>query len=245
MTKKRLIFTHIPKTAGTSVRFHLKDALTKALDHYTEIGVYDMKGWPNPIPGGCAPTDFHTHAVPKNWNFLYGHVTLQQILSNPAIDREDDNIVVLSFVRDPIERLLSEYNYIASTRTHPRHEECIAAPAIEFFTYNWQRAPNIHHRYLNCTRNLNWNFIVATNKEVPEACRLAFEKTTDTKIDSTRFAERLNVTKDFKTVGKARKLTMEDIPEDQLVEIRKLHHLDIVLFEKVKAEGIIFTNPAW
>lgn len=245
MNKKKLIFAHIPKTAGTSVRLHLKDALTEQLASYTEVGVYDMSGWPKKIQGGCAPSEFHVHVVPENWDFIYGHVTVQQILSNPAIDREDDNILLLSFVRDPVDRLLSEYNYIASTKTHPRHAECITTPADEFFAQMWQTAPNIHYRYLNCTRNLKWNFVVAMNSQVPKACKFAYENLTGAEIDSARFDQRLNVTKDFDEIGRASKLRSSDLSETQLAEIRELHHLDVALVNAVKEEGIIFKNPAW
>ncbi|MCL4218595.1 MAG: hypothetical protein KJ052_16540, partial [Candidatus Hydrogenedentes bacterium] len=70
MSQRHLIFPHIPKTAGTSVRRNLKEAFEQDMgESYCEIGVYNMAGdWVN-------PKAFGAHVLPRDWTFVYGHAT--------------------------------------------------------------------------------------------------------------------------------------------------------------------------
>lgn len=92
--REALVFTHIPKTAGTS----LHEAISNALD-----GNYAVL-----TPGTVSEIDFETIAG------IGGH---QPFLATP-LGKTKRQLVCISILRDPVDRLISFYGHVKASPNH-------------------------------------------------------------------------------------------------------------------------------
>lgn len=233
-----LIFPHIPKTAGTSVRLRMKEALSNHDPAYTDIGVYNFNDW-------VRVQDFLRMPIEDNLKFLYGHIELSRIIQNPCIKIRTARSTVICFLRDPVDRLISSYNYIATSPKHPLNQECISTPQKEFLSKISKSDENIQHRYLEASKSHGMSYVVALNTEVPQACSQAFNQITGKPIDPDFFDKRINVTRDFRKSETSKKLYRSNMSEKELRDIYSKNDLDKALFDIVSDSGIIETNPTW
>lgn len=246
MANKRLIFSHIPKTAGTSVRLNLKKAFEEFYIDYLEVGVYDMTSWKQKSQHWSKPHEFNKYDVPAEWNFLYGHITIEEILENKCIDQADDKIVLLSFLRDPIDRLISTYNFISAKRDHPLHQKSLEQNTRSFFYELSKAHKNIQYRYLTCPRSCRWQFLVASNRRVGPTCAETFRKVTAADIEQSFFEQRHNVTNRLPgSQGKEASLSRSQFSDSEIQSLYTAHSLDKAMFDLVEQEGVLYTNPAW
>lgn len=245
MTNRRLVFSHIPKTAGTSVRRNLKEAFEKTLENYVEVGVYDMTNWSNRTDYWVKPEDFGTYSIPSDWSFCYGHITINQFLTNPALDPEDENIVLLSFVRDPVDRLISTYNFISLKNDHPLHAECVASKSVDFFYKLSQINANLQFNYLNCSSDLKWKFVVAASNRVAQTCAETFELVTSSRLDGNFFERKFNITGELPSSTKAHSISRAQFSADEIRALYDMHSLDQRIYDAVSSSGVLFTNPVW
>lgn len=238
MKTRHLIFPHIPKTAGTSVRRNVRRAFQRVTGGCVDIGVYDIAA------GDWTSTEaFATCAIPPAWDFIYGHATLAQFLRNPALDPADAGITCLSFLRDPVDRCLSVYNYIATTPSHRLHAACTAAEPMAFFRRIAERDVNVQHRYLSCGPALAWSFLVAPSDRVGPTCAEAFAQVGGRDLGADFFDRRFNVTADYATIGSAHRLTREMLGPAEIEAVYARHDLDRRLFDIVQAAGVLRRNP--
>ena len=112
--KYKFIFIHIPKSAGSSIYFALKPfsdpfALKFISSPLKKIG--------NPINLGPEPLDAHS--------------TAQEIQSILGLDFE--NYFKFVFVRNPWERVCSDYYYIRNNKSHPAHVKTVNAKDLNEF----------------------------------------------------------------------------------------------------------------
>lgn len=162
MIRRHIVFLHVPKTGGTSVR----NALARALPDHRQI--YDY--------GAAAPetsAEIRTH--------LYGSTPPR--LPGNFLARIDDGRPMLvaghfrgarywphfnadSFVtilRDPLERIFSEYNHLVRHRGLDQTLEQFATEA----------RPRIISKLLEKTEPLNYGFIGFTDTLAEDAARLS------------------------------------------------------------------------
>lgn len=239
MKNTHLIFPHIPKTAGTSVRRNVKEAFEQGSEPYVEVAVYDM-------PGNWVSTKaFESYDLPRNWDFIYGHATMEQFLKNAKLDPADKGITCLSFLRDPIDRCISVYNYIATTPTHRLHKQCLASEPQSFLRMIVVRDRNLQHRYLACRADVKWTFLIASSNRVGQTCAEAFERVTGKDLGKDFFDKKFNVTKKFSQEGQAQRMSRDSLDAKLLAEYYDLNDLDRRMFELVSDRGVMHENPVW
>ena len=112
--KYKFIFIHIPKSAGSSIYFALKPfsdpvALKFISSPLKKIG--------NPINLGPEPLDSHS--------------TAKEIQSILGLDFF--NYFKFVFVRNPWERVCSDYYYIRNNKTHPAHAKTVNTKDLNEF----------------------------------------------------------------------------------------------------------------
>lgn len=108
----KILFSHIGKTAGTSVRINIG----RFFSPDQTLKVYE-------VGGDATLQSFLASPLPKDWKFIAGHLSVSQYLSHPDIQADDEDILLLSFLRDPVDRMVSVYNYMVSQKNHPHYEK--------------------------------------------------------------------------------------------------------------------------
>ena len=105
-----LLSVHVPKTAGTSFYRLLKanypDSISESLrrEH-----VFDMQQQQLTLP----------EYLPEHVEVVHGHVTLQEAM--PLIARDNPRLV--AFLRDPVDRVISNYCYFIDLLRHPEQQQ--------------------------------------------------------------------------------------------------------------------------
>jgi hypothetical protein len=108
------VFLHVPKAAGTSVKAML-------FRHYSRAKT--VRAWQVQSGGDVSPADFGEYQIDvDSIVHVSGHVSADRFRSNQALLDDFDRCgrFVLPVTRDPLERLVSDYNYIRRTQGHPR-----------------------------------------------------------------------------------------------------------------------------
>ncbi|MDR0534004.1 MAG: sulfotransferase family protein [Verrucomicrobiales bacterium] len=100
MISKKIFFFHIPKTAGTSVTVAMMQRFPHEricpYAHREELEANDISKL-------------------KQWDFFRGHLPL-------SICRQIPRLFVFTFLRNPVERALSEYHYVTAQRQEIEEE---------------------------------------------------------------------------------------------------------------------------
>jgi hypothetical protein len=121
------IFIHIPKTAGSS----FASEWSELRPPYRNIHVnYEDKDKPYDLKLECAVDQFIADAKATSFRACSGHITMRHVIRiRKAIPRAR----AISFLRDPVERVISDFRY-ARTPAHPPYKEFIREfPTIESY----------------------------------------------------------------------------------------------------------------
>jgi hypothetical protein len=134
------IFVHVPKTAGTSLRSEL--ALRLQPDANIAVDYTDTsRSFHERMDD--AVRDFLDTEVARGVRFASGHI-LGRHAARIRCDRPDARFV--TFLRDPVQRVVSDYRHQRSPR-HPVHAEFIArVPSLEaYLDIRWERDKAAQH----------------------------------------------------------------------------------------------------
>jgi hypothetical protein len=103
---QQLIFPHIPKTAGWALHAALLPIFGEANSFRVNDGndLAQLRA--------LSPAEF------ARYRYLSGHFTFADIQPRCGADA-----VLVSVLRDPVRRLVSEFNYLASWTEHPYHSQ--------------------------------------------------------------------------------------------------------------------------
>ena len=134
-------FLHIPKTAGSSFR----SELARRLQPERNLAVdYEQGESTLPAQREAALQRFIEEAGEKRYRFASGHV---QHPSVARIREAHPNTRVVTMLRDPVRRLVSDYRY-QLTPMHPPHERFRAEfPTFEAYA-NDRRSRNKMYKFL-------------------------------------------------------------------------------------------------
>jgi hypothetical protein len=115
-TRQPLVFTHIPKTAGTTVNFALDSAFPgQGAFHLQRRSEQELKEL-------AADTAMHVYS---------GHLTYQQLAA--AFTAAGRHPLYVTVLRDPIDRILSEYAYARETTEAGRWHALASTHDIDAF----------------------------------------------------------------------------------------------------------------
>jgi hypothetical protein len=105
---RQLVFVHVPKTAGLSLHSALENIYGK--ESTLRIGNDDDLQRLRQLPDN--------QVIDKT--FISGHFFYDDIKN-----RCQPDAILISILRDPIKRILSNYNYITNWGKHPLHEQTV------------------------------------------------------------------------------------------------------------------------
>ncbi len=117
--RRQLVFVHIPKTAGLSLHVALENIYGK--ESTLRIGNDDDLKRLRQMP--------ENQIIDKD--FLSGHFFYRDIKNRCQADA-----ILISILRDPIRRILSNYNYITNWDKHPLYEKTIRQSFSEHVNAN-------------------------------------------------------------------------------------------------------------
>jgi len=113
MITQKVFFVHIPKTAGSTITAAVRDHFCS-----TQVCPYYHR----------AHLDAENLQMLPQWDFFWGHlpVSILNYIETPFI---------FTFLREPVERMLSEYHYITTSREEILAQNCQtwANPLLEFY----------------------------------------------------------------------------------------------------------------
>lgn len=111
--KSKLIFLHVPKTAGSTFNSILND-------FYPANKRFRING------GSAIPSNFQYQAAIENYKRLDKKVVskVDLIMGHMPIvlgDEKTEEFKFITFLRNPINRVISDYNYVISSQENPLH----------------------------------------------------------------------------------------------------------------------------
>jgi len=207
---KHILFIHIPKTAGTSFRvaaeeyYHKENIFYDYSPHFKETSkciiemIYEEQDY----------YQLYEHISKLDKSFLSGHFSVNKYA--PLYD----TLNVVSFVRNPIEQVLSHYNHYKNTHKYEKDfNSFIKEPRFQ----------NVQSKNLGGKPISFYGFIGLT--EEYELSIDMFNILYDTKLKYKHI-----------NVKQKNSLNIEDLDEDTLKYIIRLNEKDIKLYEDVKKQ---------
>ena len=224
----RIVFSHIPKTAGTSLHRVFMNLLAGSDRTFK----YFMRS------DGIPPERFGTRTLPENWAFIGGHIQLRYLMDNEALDLNDPETVLLSFVRDPVDRILSLYNFIRVTPRHRLHNEVRSMSAVDFLM---SEPANVHMDFL-------------TPKGARPECRVLLAAVdhlaeTGAELASELMGQDIGIESFQKRHNEGRReegvtpLTRADLSDAVLQKLKQRHAEDAALYQKLYEGGPMRSLP--
>ena len=121
-----LVFIHIFKTAGTSIKQNLKDHFGEDNVDFLNDGIVDDKHFEERVDKAV---EDHCAAA------MAGHFQFARISEALYYAGETRKIVYFSFIRDPLQRLISAYNYFYTTSDEKWHHEARSMGIEDFYRF--------------------------------------------------------------------------------------------------------------
>ncbi len=209
-----LAFLHVPKTAGTS----LLAALKKEYPHNFHMS-YDQ------IDEKL--DEFINEQRSKNYDFFTGHFAIRHARKMWAADLKYS---LITFIREPISRLISDYRY-QKTELHPPHKEFIAKyPTFESWVLDVP--PNIQlKKLMGFIDNVDEGYYKLLTQYAFIGVTELYDLSVNvlggiTGRDFTSTPKKLNVTE---------KLSINEInPSEKLIEkLNEIHYIDIQIYNRI------------
>lgn len=119
--KKLYVFIHIPKTAGSTVNsifywFFPIDRIIKGVSknlNFRTLIVWDTEFDEN--GGRSSSIDSISRGIPNRLKLIHGHLPM-------GVVRSSKEIIPFTFLREPVSRVMSFYNYVSNNENHHLHE---------------------------------------------------------------------------------------------------------------------------
>lgn len=222
LVEPRLLFVHIPKTAGIS--------LYAALEHWAGPG--RSIRFPN---GGDDLAEYLALTDQQvDWlRLIAGHLSYTDLHKRPL-----DGWSAVTVLREPIARTISVYQFVRSQRDHPWHTMAIGMTLEAFLDFLAERPPNLDQqcRFV-CGRTdadaaftaLQERFLLATTVEHLPAFSTHL---------SGLLGANLRVGHKNRSTSRVQAADVSDAARDKLLA---LNRQDLELYRRVKAAGLVGT----
>ena len=208
--RSHLLFIHIPKTAGTSFRFSAQEFFGKkrTFFDYSPTSIETSQIILDKIYQNKDPYSFYSHFLKEKRSLLSGHFPTEKYAALY------DTVNIVSFVREPIARVLSHYAHYSLYNGYTKK--------LDDFIEE-KRFQNVQARNL-AGRDLSLYGFLGITESYDDSLDL-FEKQYGIRLKKRK----LNVRK--------KKINELAYPEKEIVEkIKELNKLDLALYEKVKMQ---------
>ncbi|PLX35866.1 MAG: hypothetical protein C0606_17385 [Hyphomicrobiales bacterium] len=219
------IYVHLPKTAGMAFGKEMRN-------HYPRKKLvlplpWDQIGpiWHEYLKAGGTPEG-------RRIEFVYGHLTYDHIR---YIYRLDTPSVTTCFIRDPLKRILSEYNYSTSP-AHPPHKDFKRNfPNFENFALTLK--PNIMaEKLVGPVYNIDeyWTKLQRTYNFI--GLQEQFDLSLACLRGSLGFGYELRDTSKVNTASARTSTGFEDVPQSVIEELSEKHRLDLEIFDMIQSK---------
>lgn len=215
-SKLELVFVHIPKTAGTSIR-----------------SVVDVKYDNNET----APVELYYDLQmidPNNYKYIRGHFCYQDLIIN-------NKPMFISVIRDPIDRIISLYeywkvcNYSSSKEDDPNYDGVLLAKTTTFSSFIRTKNPSIRreienaqYRYLIHSFNEAIPMSVNTEKAIKDIKQIyawiGTDQTLEKDYESLKMMLELDDDLPRLNIGKSRQ-TINNDDRDYLFKINTIDYI--------------------
>lgn len=212
-------FLHIPKCGGSTIRQYYRRSFSQVLV---------IQRGPR---GDMTSAEFAGSSDVLQYDAIVGHLNLHHFLANLEVRSYKGEFIVHSVVRDPIDRLISYYNFVRFNKSHPEHNVCRDMDGVVFAM---RSSPNIQAKYLGVgqqfstakqvTRSIN---LICLEKSI-ERMRDYFTSYCGEAISSV---ERANVTSQNFVRKGDKMLSRRDFSSSQIMELMDKHAVDLELYE--------------
>lgn len=228
-----IFFSHIPKSGGTTNRAVISHNIGRdnCLFMFPKEfgGDFDVEETPNLNPD-----------LIYNANAIIGHISVSTAMSNCTLSKLNsaNKLLILSAIRDPIDRIISDFNFSRTVRIHPDHSKLIDEGFDGFINYCKDYPSNQHFDMLKTTESDSVDDIINSVVlfSLPDAVRgfsegLSFisEKPQieyDREQVTTNLPDEVDVEHDVVLYKKS------DLPKNVINELLIKHSLDYELYEK-------------
>ena len=217
-------FPHIPKAGGQT----LLQGFYKAFGFKKCIKV-----WNPDFGADVSPMDFPSLSSEqfKGMSAVVGHLSLSDFLMNSHARGEFDkgNVKIITSVRNPIERILSSYNYMFYNEKHPNHENIKNKLPIDFimnqpanFQYNFLK-PKTESLLADLFETIE---IFPIENSIPKFIAF-FEKNFNIELGGLEVKN-----KSIDLASGRKMISLEDINKDVFDYLEKKHQMDFDLYHK-------------
>jgi len=223
LKNKHWVFSHVPKTAGTSCENYVAQLFL--IQDTLHINAPDLNEFP------------HVVSLKNQFpHYIAGHHPLHGMLYQLLPDQE---LVHLSLLREPVARVLSYYNYLMSRQSHSLHH---SVKDLTFDTFIKQPMVEIHNGQsrrlaglLHSNENISDSKLFDRAKYVVDNC-FTLVGMTEQLEDFICIIERITGVKIYRLARKNQSqisLSRDDINPTQLEIINNNNASDIMLYQYV------------
>lgn len=206
--KDKIIFIHIPRTAGSYVEKQLCEK-------------YNCKlRWPEPNEINL----FGLHKVKDNHYLTLQHLTLNEMIKYRFINKNIENQFIFTIIRNPYDRVLSLYkNWSKKYKTLDIFLDELEKLNLNKYQHNGIVTNNKNFNYKNMTRNLSdiKYFLL------PQYCYI--DNNENYKVNIVKYDEMETLNEMLKLNIKFRKSGNKNLTEIQKTKIYNIYKID---FEK-------------
>lgn len=217
-------FPHIPKTGGQ----------TLIQGFYKAFGFKKcIKVWHTDFGGDVKPANFVDLSAKEfeGISVVFGHLNMSQFLMNTYTrsEFEKGNVRILTSVRDPIERIISLYNYISLYKKHPKHKSVKSTSPIDFIM---EQPANFSFHFLKPKVKSTLDDIYGIMDIFPieksiHQLTIFFARNYNIEIGHLEVKNKsINLTNGEKVI------CLDDIPRDALENLQKKHSIDLELYHR-------------
>jgi len=221
------VFSHVPKTAGTSLESYLIQAF--AFKDVLHVNAPDLNKLPQCV-----------YLKNRFAKFISGHHPFHGLLYQLL---PDENIVHISMMRDPVSRVVSYYNYLATRNYHALHSQIKDMGFDKFLAQN--DMVEIHNGQAKRFAGLLHSSEIVSDSDLYFRAKQAIDKCYSL-VGVTEFfkqfyqllAKKCGITfHQLPVINRSEtKVQLTDLSQYQLKTIKQNNKVDIQLYQYVKSK---------